>query len=108
MQSITAIPKLQFFSLVLPNKALQLTGRRFGACPGAQPPAAGGAQTWPERRRPRPPVVPWYTHGRPAAERRSVRRRLSGRRVKNQELFPRNRLLSTIALRLARAVPRYS
>src|SRR5262245_61917478 len=28
-----------------PNKALQLTGRRFGACAGAQPPAAGEARS---------------------------------------------------------------
>jgi len=52
-----------------PNKALQLTGRRFGACRGSQPPAArfgvdsaGGRRSWHSGPR------------RPAAERRSVRR----------------------------------
>jgi len=53
-----------------PNKALELTGRHLVGLRGF--PAAGR----PVRGRlaGRPPGASWYTHGRPAAERRSVRR----------------------------------
>src|SRR5262245_33218802 len=55
---------------VPPNKVLELTGRHIDACQALQPPAArfGGRFVG------RPPVGAWYLHGRPAAERRSVRR----------------------------------
>src|SRR5262249_35562240 len=69
------------------NKALQLTGRRFGACGGAQPPAAGGAGSM-TRMGSAAAVGRSLVHSRrPAAECRSVGRRED---VTEKRAHPRN------------------